>query len=604
MQSSAHPLRSDGRRRSCVISPRSRNRAERWRTRQNGDDAVAAAALSGERAAGDRLVLAALLALVLPVAPVDACAPGVRERLPTRGCTRHLEPPGHARCRGLRAAAHDEPRKPARHHALRRALRLQPLPRRHHRSGTLVRPPHPAPVARAWSRRQRNRDHALTRRAHRERGVRERPDGRADLGNRVNLAGRGGARAALASKTLVDGPAAAGDAKSAPAARQRAAHRTRAASRVLIGRPLCRARLALRSRTPHPLRRRFVPRHHLHGAESRGLRRGLDRDVAPVPGGRSCDDGRLARLRLHDRPIPSGDSVRRSPAGSERHDRPQARVHALGLRGVGRGGAPWAPLRRHRGMPLSLAAALVVAQLVWRRVVAPLLGGRVQPDALRAQPFDVAARLADPSLPFWSSFIAAPALLAAGRFDLLAIIFAWWIFVWATLGGGVTRRMALAIGRAESEPLMESIRFCSRPALAFPSALASACLLLILLAPRSPGLLVPVLPVWLYAGFVYGALVTQRLSLREGLLAAHSRIRNGTAVLGRQVRLLASFAASTGLVYLAAATCTAITWRFLTAVGLPAAGELAALAILAYALGYTMSNLKSLQIMLYLSLGP
>jgi len=216
----------------------------------------------------------------------------------------------------------------------------------------------------------------------------------------------------------------------------------------------------------------------------------------------------------------------------------------------------------------------------------------------------LAARLADPSLPFWSSFIAAPAVLSAGRFDLLAIIFAWWIFVWATLGGGVTRRMALAIGRAESEPLMESIRFCSRPALAFPSALASACLLLILLAPGSPGLLVPVLPVWLYAGFVYGALVTQRLSLRDGLLAAHSRIRNGTAVLGRQVRLLASFAASTGLVYLAAATCTAITWRFLTAVGLPAAGELAALAILAYALGYTMSNLKSLQIMLYLSLGP
>jgi hypothetical protein len=214
----------------------------------------------------------------------------------------------------------------------------------------------------------------------------------------------------------------------------------------------------------------------------------------------------------------------------------------------------------------------------------------------------LAARMARLSLPLWRSLIAVPDLLNAGRLDLLAGTFAWLTFVWATLGGGVTRRMALANHGAEPEPMWESILFCSRPELAFPSALASICFFLILFSPLSLSLLIPVLPLWLYAGFIYGALVTARVSLRTALTTAHARIREGSAALGRQLRLLRSFVISTVVVYATAVIAAAIAWCLIGTLGMPELGKGVAASICIYALGYTTSNLKSLQIVLYLSL--
>jgi hydroxyacylglutathione hydrolase len=204
---------------------------------------------------------------------------------------------------------------------------------------------------------------------------------------------------------------------------------------------------------------------------------------------------------------------------------------------------------------------------------------------------------------WWRSFIAVPELLHIGRFDLLASAFAWLTLVWATLGGGVTRRMSLAIQGAEPESLWDSILFCCRPALAFPSALASVCLFLILSSPLSLLLLIPVLPLWLYAGFLYGALVTARVGLRKGLMTAHARIRRGADAFRRQLRLIGSFAISTLFVYVTAAITATLAWRLFAALTMPELGKCVAGAICVYALGYTTSNLKSLQIVLYLSLG-
>ena len=72
--------------------------------------------------------------------------------------------------------------------------------------------------------------------------------------------------------------------------------------------------------------------------------------------------------------------------------------------------------------------------------------------------------------------------------------------------------------------------------------------------------------------------------------------------MGRQLRLLGSFAISTVVVYGTAVIAAAIAWRLIGALGMPELGKWVAASICIYALGYTTSNLKSLQIVLYLSL--
>jgi hypothetical protein len=186
-------------------------------------------------------------------------------------------------------------------------------------------------------------------------------------------------------------------------------------------------------------------------------------------------------------------------------------------------------------------------------------------------------------------------MLTESRVDLLAAVFAGLCVVWAVLGGAVTRRMARDLAGQPHESVWAALRFCCTLPLLLPSALATSCLILLIIAPAHPWALLAVLPVWLYAGFLYGPLVERHLSLREALCDAHGRLAQGRKLLRLQATYLAGFACSTGLVYLVAAA-----WVLLVSTILP--GVLAwvfALPVALYALGYTTANLKSLQLHLY-----
>lgn len=190
-------------------------------------------------------------------------------------------------------------------------------------------------------------------------------------------------------------------------------------------------------------------------------------------------------------------------------------------------------------------------------------------------------------------------MLADGRIDLLAPVFAGLCVIWAVLGGAVTRRMARDLAGRPHESVWAALRFCCAVPLLLPSALATACLILLIIAPAHPWALALVLPVWLYAGFLYGPLVEQHLSLREALRDAHGRLAQGRRLLRLQLAYLVGFACSTGLVYLLAAAWVLLVGTLLTGV----LAWLLALPVVLYALGYTTANLKSLQLHLYRQLG-
>jgi hydroxyacylglutathione hydrolase len=219
--------------------------------------------------------------------------------------------------------------------------------------------------------------------------------------------------------------------------------------------------------------------------------------------------------------------------------------------------------------------------------------------ALSLGPSALFARSDRPGLPWLQALIGLPMLVAGRRWGQIGMLFGWWVVVWATLGGAVTRQMALSMSRADPEPFWKSLRFCCRPALAFPSALASLCFFFLLLSQRSLLFLVPILPVWLYAGFVYGPLVTERVPLSTALAIAHSRIHNFRRLMRLQARFLFSFSLTTGLIYLAA-----LLGSLALAGVLGTVDAIAPIVVLCgYALGYTTANLKSLQLFLYLKLG-
>lgn len=215
--------------------------------------------------------------------------------------------------------------------------------------------------------------------------------------------------------------------------------------------------------------------------------------------------------------------------------------------------------------------------------------------------------VAGAALPFGQrQFMQLPALVEARHWGYLAAVFAWMVFVWATLGGGATRRMAQDVTGQPNEPMWRSILFCLRWSLAVPSALASTCFFLILLSPANPWLLTLVLPTWLYAGFLYGALTSERIGLGEAFQRAHARIRNTRVLIRTQLRFLVSFGLSTGAVYALAAVyvlLVAVVFAQIHSVALfeqvSDAQWVATLPVVLYALGYTTSNLKSSQIYLY-----
>ncbi len=196
----------------------------------------------------------------------------------------------------------------------------------------------------------------------------------------------------------------------------------------------------------------------------------------------------------------------------------------------------------------------------------------------------------------------AAILIEAGYPAWLLPVLAVWCWWWAVVGGAVTRVMGLAVAGMPDERFRTSLRICLAPALFLPSALASGCLLACALAPRWPWLLALVPPVWLVAGFLYGAMCIDRQGVGGASRILIERLRSPWPLLKAQALFLVSFAMSTGLLY-AVVGCW---WLLASAIGggwtTPLTLLLAA-PLLIYGLGYTTANLKSLQLWLYVATG-
>jgi hydroxyacylglutathione hydrolase len=203
------------------------------------------------------------------------------------------------------------------------------------------------------------------------------------------------------------------------------------------------------------------------------------------------------------------------------------------------------------------------------RFVLGILGGLL----LSALPLAAGMAQEPPAIPWGSGFILA-----------------WWFWltlVWGTWGSAVTRQMALVI-QGRQEPLMQSFLKSLRPSLLYPGALASLCLMFIVWKPWA---FIVVAPLWLYAGFVYGVLCFRDLDLVTGLRLAHRCVANWKFWLPQQIRFLAGFAVTTAFVYLSLGALSLVLWQFQ---GI----RFMAVPIIAYALAYTTSNLKMLQVYL------
>lgn len=193
--------------------------------------------------------------------------------------------------------------------------------------------------------------------------------------------------------------------------------------------------------------------------------------------------------------------------------------------------------------------------------------------------------------------IAAGPAIADHPARLLALLSLWTIWWWI-VGGAITRRMALAVAGENNESWGASLRWCLRPGLAVPSALASVCLLAVACAPRWPWALLAMPAVWLVAGLLYAGLCLPPGQLSYGWAGLTAILRHPWPFLRRQLGFLVGFALSTGAVHAAAAAWIASihllagSWSWWAlALAAPAA---------VYALGYTTANLKSLQIWLWL----
>lgn len=194
----------------------------------------------------------------------------------------------------------------------------------------------------------------------------------------------------------------------------------------------------------------------------------------------------------------------------------------------------------------------------------------------------------------------AQALLAVDQAVWLVPVFVAWCWWWAVIGGAVTRVMGLAVAGMPSESFATSMRICCVPTLWVPSALASCCLMAIALAPRWPWLLLLVPPVWLVAGFLYGAMCIDRADLRTSVSILRQRLREPWSLIRAQLLFLMSFALSTGVVYAVVAGWWLLASLFGGGLFTLATFILTAPAVI-YGLGYTTANLKSLQLWLYVA---
>lgn len=194
-------------------------------------------------------------------------------------------------------------------------------------------------------------------------------------------------------------------------------------------------------------------------------------------------------------------------------------------------------------------------------------------------------------------------LVRGGDLATLAAIYAWLCVLWATYGGGLTRRLLQQLRGEPPDDLWRATRFCLRPAMLLPSALASACFFLLLAAPAAPWALLPVLPIWLFAGFLYAPLVEREASLAGAFAGARRPRLDIRALARRQSRHLAAFLASTAAVYSAAACWALAVIAAVGTTGGDVGPALIAPAAL-YALGFTTANLKALQLDLYLESEP
>jgi len=145
-------------------------------------------------------------------------------------------------------------------------------------------------------------------------------------------------------------------------------------------------------------------------------------------------------------------------------------------------------------------------------------------------------------------------LVQGEHFSLIALVTVGMCCVWVTIGGAATRRIALDILGGPHESFFQSIRYCLKWQLVFPSALAVACFYFILLARIHPWLMLFLLPTWLYAGLYYGALALENISLGEAAKKVHGKLRRLNVAFNLQARYLVSFALSTGFVYLVGLT--------------------------------------------------
>ncbi len=201
----------------------------------------------------------------------------------------------------------------------------------------------------------------------------------------------------------------------------------------------------------------------------------------------------------------------------------------------------------------------------------------------------------------WNPFDLGAYLLSVGEWDALLLAGLGLALIWATLGAAITRQMALDIHRQTPENFLRALRFCVYPAMFAPSTLASMCLLIIFCVPHHLLALIAVLPLWLFAGFLYSQLTLERLGVADALrrmMALRSQVRYFFRL---QMRFLLGFFISTGFVYFATGFFVFVWWTLLRPWEMhPLRGWPLAITELigGYALGYTTANLKSLQIYL------
>jgi hydroxyacylglutathione hydrolase len=255
--------------------------------------------------------------------------------------------------------------------------------------------------------------------------------------------------------------------------------------------------------------------------------------------------------------------------------------------------------------PMFLTLAKHLAVLGPELLRIHLLAARPEPVLVIAGSIAVSAAVLNGAAPSGSGQLGQDLATAAGRiidaraWGTLAGVLAIWTWWWAVIGGAITRRMALAVAGEAAEPWATSLRWCLRPGVLLPSALASLCLLACSLAGRLPWLLLAIPPIWLIAGVLYAGCCLVPGSLRFALGELRAMAAHPWPFLRRQAIFLLGFLVSTGAVYLAAglwwalmALITGGWWNATTCwLTLPAA---------VYALGYTTANLKSLLIWLFL----